>query len=114
MMFEKKFDAKNITFDFSKPYTIARVPEIYPNAETFALQLVYDLGPYVARKLNIDCHQVVLIAISKNNKVVVLCDNDRYRDWLFRHFQKSSLGIAQFYDDVKPEQIIEKMSALFH
>lgn len=112
-MSEKKIEAMNIAFDFSKQYTVARVPADYENAEVFALDMVYWLKPYVAHKLNIDDRKVVLIAVSKNNKIVVLCDNCRYRDWLFRYFEVPSIGAAQLYDNVRPEQIIEKIDGLF-
>lgn len=113
MSLEKEVEKMHIAFDFSKQYTIARVPESYKSAENFALRCVYALRPYVAKKCNIDSSKVILIAISKNNKVVVLCDNNRYRDWLWNNFYIPSIGSAQFYDNVAPEQIIEKLNLLF-
>lgn len=113
MVFEKEIDEMNIVFDYRNQYTIARVPKTYKDAEEFALALVYYLKTYVAKKLNIEWWKVVLIAISKNNKVVVLSDDSRSRNWLWIHFHQPSLGAAQFYDNVKPELIIEKMDALF-
>lgn len=55
----------NIAFDFSRQYTIARVPKVYRNAEQFALEVVYSLRPYISDKLGIDYRKVILIAISK-------------------------------------------------
>lgn len=100
MLSTKEIEKMNIAFDFSRQYTIARVPESYPTAEEFALKCVYFLRPYIAGKLNIDYTEVILVALSKNNKVVVLCNNNRYRDWLWNYFHKSSVGSAQFYDDI--------------
>ncbi len=113
MMSKKEIDAMNVAFDFSKQYTVARVPEIYDKAEEFALRLVYSLRPYVADKLGIDCAEVILVAISKNNKVVVFCDDRSYRNWLWHYFSSPSVGSAQFYDDVKPELILERLDELF-
>ncbi len=113
MMFEKEIDAMNIAFDFNKQYTIARVPQSYNSAEEFALKCVYSLRPYVADKLGVDYSDVILIAISKNDKVVVLSEDSRYRNWLWNCFHQSSVGSAQFYDDVKPELIIARLNKLF-
>ena len=104
-------DKMGIVFDFRKQYTIARVPDDYRKAEDLALGLVYALFPYVAEKLGIDYGQVVLVVISRNGKVVV-CSNSRYRNWLYQYFQHPSLGYAQFYDDVAPELILEKLDML--
>lgn len=112
MVSSKQFDAMGIAFDFREQYTIARVPESFSRAEKFALELVYWLRPYVANKLHIDCWEVVLIAVSKNGRVVVFCDDSKYRDWLWKHFHQPSLGSAQFYDNVKSEQIIESIETL--
>ncbi|MBQ8751040.1 MAG: hypothetical protein IJW32_06065 [Clostridia bacterium] len=113
MLTNKEIDAMNIAFDFSNPFAIARVPLNFKDAETFALDFVYSLGPYVADKLDIGYSDVVLIAISKNNKVVVYSVNSRYRDWLYHYFQKPSLMYVQFYDDIEPELIIEKIKELY-
>ena len=112
MLCKKEIEAMNIVWDHHKQYTIARVPEDYSSAEDFALRLVYDLRPFVAEKLGIDCAKLVLVAISANDKVVVLSDNARYRNWLACYFHKPSVGAAQFYDDVAPELILKKMRAL--
>lgn len=82
MMFKKEIDAMNVAFDFNNQYAIARVPKSYISAEKFALECVYSLRAYIADKLGIDAGKVVLIAISKNDKVVVLCEDSRYRNWL--------------------------------
>ncbi len=113
MLTEKEIDAMNIAFDFSNQFTIAKVSKNYKNAEIFALECVYSLVPYVANKLNVDYFKVVLIAISKNNKVVVYSVNNRYRNYLWHHFQKSSLNYAQFYDNVEPALIIKKIKDLY-
>lgn len=105
-------DAKGIVFDFRKQYTIARVPDDYCKAEDLALRLAYTLVPYVADKLGIDFGEVVLVVISRNGKVVVCSVNNRYRNWLYQYFQQPSLGYAQFYDDVTPELILEKLDLL--
>lgn len=109
----KEIETMNIAFDFSKQYTIARVPKSYDRAEEFALECVYFLRPYVADKCNMESGKVILIAISKNNKVVVLCDDSRYRNWLWNNFHQPSVGSAQFYDDIEPERIIERLNLLF-
>lgn len=114
MMSKKEIETMNIAFDFSQQYTIARVPRNYSSAEKFALEVVYSLRPYVADKLNINAETVILGAISKNNKIVVLCDDNRYRNWLWNFFHQPSVGIAQFYDDIKLEAILEKLNLLFH
>lgn len=67
MLAYKEIDAMDIAFDFSNPFAIARVPQNFRDAETFALDFVYFLGPYVANKLDTDYSKVVLVAISKNN-----------------------------------------------
>ena len=113
MLTYKEIEKMNIAFDFSNSFIIARVSENYKNAETFALECVYSLGPYIADKLNTEYSKIVLIAISKNNKVVVYSVNSRYRDWLYRYFQKPSLMYVQFYDDIEPELIIEKIKELY-
>ena len=113
MLTNKEIDAMNIAFDFSNPFVVAKIPKNYKNAETFALECVYSLGPYIADKLNTEYSKVVLIAISKNNKVVVYSVNSRYRDWLYRYFQKPSLMYVQFYDDIEPELIIGKIKELY-
>ena len=105
-------DEKGIVFDFRKQYTIARVPDDYCKAEDLALRLAYTLVPYVADKLGIDFGEVVLVVISRNGKVVVCSVNNRYRNWLYQYFQQPSLGNAQFYDDVAPELILEKLDLL--
>lgn len=106
-------DEMGIVFDFRKQYTIARVPKDYRKAEELALELAYALIPYVADRRGIDFGQVVLVVISRNNKVVV-CSSSRYRNWLYQYFQQPSLGNAQFYDDVAPELILEKLDLLCH
>lgn len=113
MLTYKKIDAMNIAFDFGNPFVIARVPLNYSDAEDFALKCVYFLGPYVAKKINADYSKVVLVAISKNNKVVVYSVDSRYRDYLYHYFQKSSLKYVQFYNDIEPESIIEKLKELY-
>ena len=113
MLLTEEIEKMHIAFDFSRQYTIARVPESYPTAEEFALKCVYSLRPYIADKLNIDLTEVILVAVSKNNKVVVFCESSRYRDWLWNYFYKSSMGIAQFYDDIEPELIIKRLDELF-
>lgn len=113
MLFDKEIEAMNIAFDFSRRYTVARVPKSYDSAEEFAIKCVYSLRPYVADKIGVDSYDVVLIAISENGKVVVFCEEDRYRRYLYPHFQRPSCGAAQFYDDVDPELIIETMNVLF-
>lgn len=112
MMTFEKLEKMDIAFDFSNPFVIAKVPEDYHTAEDFALRCVYTLGPLFAKKMNIDYSKVVLVAISKNNKVVVYSVSSQYRDWLYLFFKKPSMKYAQFYDDVEPEQIIEKMKEL--
>ena len=102
-------DKIGIVFDFRRQYTIARVPDDYRKAE----ELAYALIPYVADRRGIDFGQVVLVVISRNNKVVV-CSSSRYRNWLYQYFQQPSLGNAQFYDDVAPELILEKLDLLCH
>lgn len=107
-------DAKGIVFDFRKQYTIARVPDDYRKAEELALELGYALIPYVADKLGVgNFRQVVLVVISRNGKVVVI-SKSRYRDFLYHYFKKPSLGRAQFYDNVAPELILEKLDLLCH
>ena len=113
MITNKEIDAMNIAFDFSNPFAIARVPLNFKDAETFALDLVYSLGPYVAHKLNTEYSEVVLVAISKNNKVVVYSVNGVYREWLTLYFNEQSLDCIQFYDDIEPELIIEKIKELY-
>lgn len=112
MMPTKQIEKANIAFDFSKPHTVARVPKNYMDAEQLALEIAYSLGPYVADKLEIDYNHVVLVTISKNNKVVVLCQKRRYRDYLWNFFHIPSIGIAQLYDDVNPKLILDKMDSL--
>lgn len=114
MMSKKETKKMNIAFDFSKQYTVARVSESYDSAEEFALRCVYSLRPYVADKCNIENEKVILIAISKNNKVVVLCDDSRYRNWLWNDFHVPSLGSAQLYNNVEPELILKTLNLLFH
>ena len=113
MLTYKEIDAMNIAFDFSNPFVVAKVPKNYENAEKFALECVCSLGPYVGNKLNTEYSKVVLIAISRNNKVVVYSVDGRCRDWLWNHFQKPSLVYTQFYDDIEPELIIEKLKELY-
>lgn len=113
MMFIDQIKEMNIAFDFKKQYTVARVPQNYADAEDFALRLVYYLRPYVANKLGIEGRDVVLGAVSENDKVVVLSEDSRPRKWLGSFFHKPSVGSAQFYDDIKPELVIDKMNNLF-
>ena len=113
MMLTKQIEEANLAFDFSKPYTIARVPQNYVDAENLAFRVAYSLRPYVADKLGIECSEVILVVISKNNKVVVLCENSRCRNLLWNFFHVPSIGIAQLYDDVKPELILDKLDRLF-
>lgn len=113
MLTYKEIDAMNIAFDFSNPFAIARVPLNFKDAETFALDFVYSLGPYVADKLDIGYSDVVLIAISKNNKVVVYSVNGLYREWLTLYFNEQSLDCIQFYDDIEPELIIAKLKEFY-
>ena len=113
MLLTEEIEKMHIAFDFSRQYTIARVPESYPTAEEFALKCVYSLRPYIADKLNIDWTEVILVAVSKNNKVVVLCTNLRYRNWLWSRFYKFSVGHVQFNDDIEPELIIKRLDELF-
>ena len=112
-MLLKSFEEMGIAFDFSNKFTVARVPYSYADAEDFALHLVYSLKPYVAKKRGVGDAEVVLIAISKNNKVVVASNNEWPRNHLYKHFKKPSLGYAQFYDNVDPELIIEKIKDLY-
>ncbi|MBR5598486.1 MAG: hypothetical protein IKW39_00435 [Alphaproteobacteria bacterium] len=113
MFTEKEVNAMNITFDFSNQFAIARVPQNYEKANEFALECVYSLWPYIAKVLNVAYSKLVLIAISGNNKSVVFSFDCRMRDYLYCHFNKPSLMYAQFYDDVEPELIIEKMKTLY-
>lgn len=113
MLTNTEINKMNIAFDFSNPFVIARVPKNYKDAETFALECVYSLAPYVANKLNTEYSKVVLIAISNNNKIVFYSVNSRYRDWLYRFFQKPSLMYVQLHDDTKPELIVEKLKELY-
>lgn len=113
MAFEEKIERMNIAFDFSRDYTVVKVPEDWSNADDFAINMVYWLRPYVADKLHIDYQKVILVAISKNNKVVVLCENDRYRNYLWEYFHQPSFGSAQLYDNVNPELILEKLDSYF-
>jgi len=110
---EQIIQSRQLTLDFSRPYTIIKTQFNYSAAEDMALEFVYKLAPCIADKLNIDTGNVILIAISKNNKVVIFCENSRYRDWLYNFFEQPSLGSAQFYDDVDPALIIEKLDILF-
>ena len=105
MISKKEIEKMNIAFDFSRQYTIARVPKVYRNAEQFALEVVYSLRPYISDKLGIDHGKIILIAVSKNN---------RYRNWLYNCFHQPSVGSAQFYDNTEPELILEKLNLLFH
>ena len=114
MISKEEIEKMNIAFDFSRQYTIARVPKVYRNAEQFALEVVYSLRPYISDTLGIDYRKVILIAVSKNNKVVVFCENNRYRNWLYNCFHQPSVGNAQFYDNTEPELILEKLNLLFH
>ena len=114
MISKEEIEKMNIAFDFSRQYTIARVPKVYRNAEQFALEVVYSLRPYISDKLGIDYRKVILIAVSKNNKVVVFCENNRYRNWLNNSFHHASDRISQFYDNTEPELILENMNLLFH
>lgn len=114
MISKEEIEKMSIAFDFSRQYTIARVPKVYQNAEQFALEVVYSLRPYISDKLGIDYEKVILIAVSKNNKVVVFCENNRYRNWLYNYFHQPSVGSAQFYDNTEPELILEKLNLLFH
>ncbi len=113
-MSEKEIKVLNIDFDFSNPFAIARVPYRFNNALFFANQFVYTLVSYVADTLKIDHSKVVLVAISKNNKVVVISFDPKYRDGLYEAFHKESVGNSQLYDDVEPELIIEKLKELFN
>lgn len=114
MLTRKQIEDMNIAFDGSNGFVIARVPTNYHNAEDFALRVVYGIRPYIADKLGVSYERVVLVAISENNKVVVMSENSRYREWLYHHFQKPSIGCAQLYDDVEPKQIIGKLKVLFN
>lgn len=113
MMSKKEIEEMNIGFDFSKPYSVVFVSQNYLSAEVFSLRCVYSLRPYVADKLGIHPNDVILVAISNNNKVVILCEDSRYRNWLWHYFHSPSVGSAQFYDDVEPELILEKLDELF-
>ena len=100
MISKKEIEKMNIAFDFSRQYTIARVPKVYRNAEQFALEVVYSLRPYISDKLGIDHGKIILIAVSRN--------------WLYNCFHQPSVGNAQFYDNTEPEVILEKLNLLFH
>lgn len=113
MMSKKEIEEMNIGLDFSRPYPVVLVSQTYLSAEDFALRCVYYLRPYVADKLGIHPDNVILVAISDNDKVVILCEDNRYRDWLWHYFHSPSVGSAQFYDDVKPELILERLDELF-
>ncbi len=45
MISKKEIEKMNIAFDFSRQYTIARVPKVYRNAEQFALEVVTASDP---------------------------------------------------------------------
>lgn len=113
MMLDKEIEALGISFDFSNQYTIARVPQSYPCAKVFAFRLVYSLRQYVAKKLNIYETAVTLVAISENDKTVILSNNNQCREALVRTFHPSFWGISQFYDDVSSELILKRMDELF-
>lgn len=106
---KREIEEMNIDFDFSNPFAIARVPQDYQDADTFAVDLVYSLASYVGNKLMLWPSQIVLVAISNNNKVVVYTVNDRYKEWLYYYFQKPYLKYVQVFDDIEPNLIIEKM-----
>ena len=106
MLLINEFDDLNVTLDYSNQFTIAKFPKDFENAEDFASEAVYRLIPYLDEK-------AVIVAISKNSKVVVLSNSSKYRKWLQRHFHKPSIGIAQFFDDVEPELIIEKLKEFY-
>ncbi len=112
MMSKKEIEQMNIAFDSNKQYVVAQVPKYYDSAEDFALGLVYSLKPYVAKKLNIEENKLVLVAISKNDKIVIISEDRRCRDWLARSFHPSCIGNAQFYDNVKSELILEEIKVL--
>lgn len=112
MMNKNEIEAMNIAFDFHKQYTIVNVPKSYDSAENFALNLVYSLRSYVADKLGIEVEKVVLIAVSENDKVVVISEDNRYQNWLWNLFHQPSVGVAQFYDNVAPSFIINRINDL--
>lgn len=45
MISKKEIEKMNIAFDFSRQYTIARVPKVYRNAGQFALEVVTASDP---------------------------------------------------------------------
>ena len=64
MISKKEIEKMNIAFDFSRQYTIARVPKVYRNAEQFALEVVYSLRPYISDKLGIDHAKIIKLSYS--------------------------------------------------
>ena len=113
MLSTKEIEEMHIAFDFSRQYTVARVPKKYRDADQFALDCVYSLRPYVADKLNIDCSEVILVAISKSNQVIVFCDDGLIRNRRYESFHQPSIGSAQLYNDIKPELIIKRLDKMF-
>lgn len=113
MMLNKEVEALGISFDFKPQYTIARIPHSYPCAKIFAFRHVYSLRQYIAKKLDIAETAITLVAISKNNKIVILCDNTQCRNELVQSFHPSFWGISQFYDNVSSESILKKLEEIF-
>lgn len=103
----------NVVFEVKAHYVLMKDARRYECAESFALDTVYKSRVVIADSLGIVLRELVLIAVSRNGKIVVICDSNRYRDWLYRKFKKPSRGIAQFYDDVKLKDITDWLDLLF-
>jgi len=105
----EKVGAIRVYFEIEYPLIIAKIPQDYSNAEDLAFRIVYGLKPYVSERFKIKNSEMVLVVISQNNKVVVACDDKMYRNHLLIYFHKPSIGYAQFYDNVEPQKIIDRL-----
>ena len=106
-----KINGMNVTVDLSNQFVIAQVPRVYKVAEKF-ITAVADIRDCISRKFNVSALEVELVAISKNNKVVIFSgDVSRMRN-ICKFFNVTFTGYFKFFDAEDPKWIIEKMKDL--
>ena len=102
----------DVTYDFSNPFVIARVPENFQSWEKFLL-FASDVVAVVVERLDVAFHDVEVIMISQDNKVMVHSFNYDFRKKL-RDFaaEKYCNCFYSAFENANPELIIEKMKEM--
>ena len=112
----KKFKLKkygiNVLCSCDNNFIIAKVGKCYQSAKRLAEHMVIDLRLNIANKLDKDYSEIVLVTISANNKIVICCANNKYRNYLSDCFKELFCGETQLFECINPQEVIEKLKGI--